>query len=186
MARRIIKSNSRKKSRKKRLGPLASLLAAGLSFPAIAAAQSVPYPTYVTGPQPNGSWVVGNGQIISPGGIQIDLGIRVRAKSIALNPNLNTHTAVVLTLGASEAVEVFDTNTGAVLQNYSPFGDSSGSYSGIAYSADGKHPAVHSSPAFRTALSAPMPDPAARSIVRAPLIPEASHSRRMATAPTPC
>ena len=139
MARRIIKSNSRKKSRKKRLGPLASLLAAGLSFPAIAAAQSVPYPTYVTGPQPNGSWVVGNGQIISPGGIQIDLGIRVRAKSIALNPNLNTHTAVVLTLGASEAVEVFDTNTGAVLQNYSPFGDSSGSYSGIAYSADGKY-----------------------------------------------
>ena len=139
MARRIIKSNSRKKSRKKRLGPLASLLAAGLSFPAIAAAQSVPYPTNVTGPQPNGSWVVGNGQIISPGGIQIDLGIRVRAKSIALNPNLNTHTAVVLTLGASEAVEVFDTNTGAVLQNYSPFGDSSGSYSGIAYSADGKY-----------------------------------------------
>ena len=62
MAARRIKNNSRKKSRKKRLGPLASLLAAGLSFPAIAAAQSVPYPTYVTGPQPNGSWVVGNGQ----------------------------------------------------------------------------------------------------------------------------
>ena len=35
---------------------------------------------------------------------------------------------------------MFDTNTGLVLQNYSPFGtDSSGSYSGIAYSADGKH-----------------------------------------------
>ena len=139
MARRI-KSNSRKKSRNKRLSPLASLLAAGLSFPAIAAAQSVPYPTYVTGPQPNGSWVVGNGQVINPAGIQINLGIRVRAKSIALNPNLNSHTAAVLTLGAGEAVEIFDTNTGAVLQNYVPFGsDSSGSYSGIAYSADGKY-----------------------------------------------
>jgi YVTN family beta-propeller protein len=139
MARRI-KSNSRKKSRNKRLSPLASLLAAGLSFPAIAAAQSVPYPTYVTGPQSNGSWVVGSGQVISPTGIQVDLGIRVRAKSIALNPNLNTHTAAVLTLGAGEAVEIFDTNTGAVLQNYVPFGsDSSGSYSGIAYSADGKY-----------------------------------------------
>jgi YVTN family beta-propeller protein len=139
MARRI-KSNSRKKSRNKRLSPLASLLAAGLSFPAIAAAQSVPYPTYVTGPQPNGSWVVGNGQVINPAGIQVDLGIRVRAKAIALNPNLNTHTAAVLTLGAGEAVEVFDTNTGAVLQDYIPLGhDSSGSYSGIAYSADGKH-----------------------------------------------
>ena len=35
---------------------------------------------------------------------------------------------------------MFDTNTGTVLQNYSPFGqDSSGSYSGITYSADGKY-----------------------------------------------
>ena len=35
---------------------------------------------------------------------------------------------------------MFDTNTGVVLQNYIPFGqDSSGSYSGIAYSADGKY-----------------------------------------------
>ena len=131
---------SRKKSRINRLRPLAGLLAAGLSFPAIAAAQSNPYPTYVTGPQPNGSWVVGSGQIVNPVGTQVDLGIRVRAKAIALNPNLRTHTAAVLTMGATQAVEVFDTNTGVVLQNYIPFGtDSSGSYSGIAYSADGKH-----------------------------------------------
>ena len=35
---------------------------------------------------------------------------------------------------------MFDTNTGVVLQNYIPFGaDPSGSYSGIAYSADGKY-----------------------------------------------
>ncbi len=131
---------SRNKSRMKRLNPLASLLAAGLTLPGIAAAQSTPYPTYVTGPQPNGSWVVGSGQILTPTGLQVDLGIRVRAKAIALNPNLKNHTAAVLTMGATQAVEVFDTNTGVVLQNYIPFGtDSSGSYSGIAYSADGQH-----------------------------------------------
>jgi YVTN family beta-propeller protein len=114
--------------------------AAGLSLPALAAGQSVPYPTYVTGPQPNGSWVVGDGQILTPAGIQVDLGIRVRAKAIALNPNLKSHTAAVLTMGASEAVEVFDTETGVVLQDYMALGhDSSGSYTGIAYSADGKH-----------------------------------------------
>ena len=43
-------------------------------------------------------------------------------------------------MGATQAVEIFDTNTGNVLQNYATFGsDSSGSYSGIAYSADGKY-----------------------------------------------
>ena len=133
------RNNSRKKSRINRLSPLAGLVAAaGLTLPALAGAQSAPYPTYVTGPQPNGSWVVGNGQVITPAGRQVDLGIRVRAKAIALNPNLRSHTAAVLTLGASEAVEVFDTNTGVVLQNYMALGhDSSGSYSGIAYSVDG-------------------------------------------------
>ena len=39
-------------------------------------------------------------------GSQVDLGIRVRAKAIALNPNRHNHTAAVLTLGASEAVEL--------------------------------------------------------------------------------
>src|SRR5580704_5917313 len=134
-----IRNRSRKKSRKN-LRPLAGLLAAGLSLPGLAAAQSQEYPTYFTGPQPNGSWVVSSGQIITPAGIQVNLGNQVRAKAIAVNPNLRTHTAAVLTLGAAEAVEVFDTNTGVVEQNYITFGtDSSGSYSGIAYSADGKH-----------------------------------------------
>jgi YVTN family beta-propeller protein len=126
--------------------PLAGVLAAGLSFSTLAAAQSKEYPTYVTGPQPNGSWVVSDGQIITPAGTQVNLGIRVRAKAVALNPNLKTHTAAVLTLGTSTsdgngAVEVFDISTGVVLQNYSPAGgnDPSGSYSGIAYSADGKY-----------------------------------------------
>jgi hypothetical protein len=105
----------------KRLAPLAGLVTAGLSFPVPAAAQSELYPTYVTGPQPNGSWVVSSGQIISPAGIQVDLGIRVRAKAVALNPNLKTHTAAVLTMGTSTsdgngAVEVFDTDSGVVVQ----------------------------------------------------------------------
>ncbi len=139
-SRKAFRNRSRSKSRINRLRPLNSLLAAGLSLPLLAAAQSKPYPTYITGPQPNGSWVVGDGQVLTPAGIQVDLGNRVRAKAIALNPNLKTHTAAVLTLGADEAVEVFDTNTGVVLQDYMALGqDSSGSYSGITYSADGKY-----------------------------------------------
>ena len=138
--RKMFRIKSRNKSRVNRLRPLKGLLAAGLSLPMFVAAQSKPYPTYVTGPQPNGSWVVSSGQVINPAGLQVDLGIRVRAKAVALNPNLRTHTAAVLTMGASEAVEVFDTNTGTVLQDYIALGhDSHGSYSGIAYSADGKH-----------------------------------------------
>jgi YVTN family beta-propeller protein len=140
------KNKSRNRSRINRLRPLGGLLAAGLSLPALAGAQSKEYPKYVAGPQSNGSWVVSSGQVITPAGAQVNLGIRVRAKAIALNPNLKTHTAAVLTLGTSTsdgngAVEVFDINTGVVLQNYIPAGgnDPSGSYSGITYSADGKH-----------------------------------------------
>ena len=148
MSQTKVRIKSRKKShRLNRLGPIAGLVAAGLSFPGLAAAQNqLYYPTYVTGPQKNGSWVVSSGQIINPAGTQVNLGIEVRAKAIALNPNAKTHTAAVLTLGTSSsngngAVEVFDTTTGIVLQNYTPLGglDPSGSYSGIAYSEDGKH-----------------------------------------------
>jgi YVTN family beta-propeller protein len=125
--------------------PLAGLMAAGLSLPGIATAQNQYYPTYVTGPQPNGSWVVSDGQIITPAGTQVNLGIEVRAKAIAVNPNVKTHTAAVLTMGTyasngNGAIEIFDTETGVVLQNYVTFGvDSSGSYSGIAYSANGQY-----------------------------------------------
>src|SRR6266478_5549680 len=86
---------SRNKSRMKHLRPLAGLLATGLSLPGLAAAQSKPYPTYHTGPQRNGSWVVGDGQIITPASTQVNLGIQVRAKAIALNPSVKTHTAAV-------------------------------------------------------------------------------------------
>jgi YVTN family beta-propeller protein len=147
MSRKFFRNSSRDKQRKskiKGLSPLANLIAAGLGSAALALAQSNPYPTYVPGPEPagwpSGSWVVSSGQIITPAGTQVDLGDRVRAKAIVLNPNATSHTAAVLTLGASEAVEVFDTNTGAVLQIYTTLGhDSSGSYNGIAYSADGKY-----------------------------------------------
>jgi YVTN family beta-propeller protein len=133
-------TRSRHKSRINHLRPLAGLLAAGMCLPGLAAAQSKEYPKYVAGPQKNGSWVVSSGQVINPAGTQVNLGIRVRAKAIALNPNTKTHTAAVLTLGASEAVEVFDTYTGDVLQDYLTFGqDAQGSYNGIAYSADGQY-----------------------------------------------
>jgi YVTN family beta-propeller protein len=142
---RNISQTNRQTSRTNRLRPLAGLLAMGLTAPAFAN-PSVPFPTYVTGPQPDGSWVVGNGQVINPKGIQVGLGNRVRAKAIALNPNPASHTAAVLTMG--QAVEVFDTRNGAILQNYSPLSptpqdpknvDSSGSYGGITYSAGGKY-----------------------------------------------
>ena len=137
---------SRKKSRINRLRPLAGLLATGFAVPAFAG-PSDPFPTYITGPQAPGcdtqmaagcTWVVGNGQVITPAGTQVDLGIRVRAKAVALNPNEGSHTAAVLTMG--QGVEVFDTRTGQTLQNYATLGrDSYGSYSGITYSADGKY-----------------------------------------------
>ncbi|HEY6347760.1 MAG TPA: hypothetical protein VIY49_40220 [Bryobacteraceae bacterium] len=143
--RNSLRENRKRKSKIKRLSPLASLLATGLGSAALAIAQSNPYPTYVTGPEPigwpTGSWVVSSGQVINPVGTEVNLGIRVRAKAVALNPNAATHTAAVLTMGTSTAdgngaVEVFDTRTGTVLQNYIPLAkDPSGSYSGIAYSA---------------------------------------------------
>ena len=138
MSKKALRKAKRNPSSFNRLSPLAGLLATGLVLPAFA--QSVPFPTYTTGAQPDGSFVVSSGQIITPAGKQVNLGIRVRAKAVALNPNTKTHTAAVLTLGAAEAVEIFDVRTGEVLQNYLTFGqDAQGSYNGIAYSADGKH-----------------------------------------------
>jgi YVTN family beta-propeller protein len=139
MSRKKFRNKCGSKSRINRLRPLAGLLATGMTIPAFAGPSQL-YPTYVTGPQPNGSWVVSDGAIITPAGTQVGLGNQVRAKAIALNPNAPSHTAAVLTLGAAEAVEVFDIRTGQVLQSYLTKGlDPSGSYSGIAYSPDGKY-----------------------------------------------
>ena len=140
-----------------RLRLFASLLAIGVSLPAFA--QSVPFPTYTPGqntsattgptysnPLPN-PWVVGDGAILTPAGTQVYLGTTTRAKSIALNPTGN-HTAAVLQMGAPQAVTIFNTQTGAVLQNYSvPYTnstggtsyDADGSDTGIAYTPDGKY-----------------------------------------------
>ena len=134
---------SRNHSRINPLHLLAGLLATGLSVPALLG-QSVPFPTYQAGPQTNGTFVVSDGTIITPAGTQVGLGIRVRAKAVALNPTGN-HTAAVLTMGTSVAngngaVEVFNTQTGAVLQSYSFAGkDSTGSSTGIHYTPDGKY-----------------------------------------------
>jgi YVTN family beta-propeller protein len=129
------------------------LLVAGLSFAGLAAAQSVPFPTYQVGANQNQSqgpdypstlpnpWVASNGQIITPAGIQVYLGTTTRAKAIALNPNSSTHTAAVLQMGAPQAVSIFDTRSGKVLQTYTPAGgqDPDGSNLGITYTADGKY-----------------------------------------------
>ena len=88
--------------------------------------QSVPFPTYVTGPQPNGSWVVSDGadhhpgrhasQPRHPGPRQGHRAEPQRANSHRRRPHPGR---------VAEAVEVFDTHTGAVLQNYLPFGQRS-------------------------------------------------------------
>src|SRR5580704_10119567 len=109
---------------------LVGLLATGLTVAALAQSGSEPFPTYTTGPNPNGPWVVSDGAIITPTGIQVNLGTTTRAKAIALNPTGN-HTAAVLQMGAPQAVTVFNTQTGAVLQTYKPFGTKNGSATGI-------------------------------------------------------
>ena len=136
---------------------LVAFAAAGLSVPALA--QSVPFPTYspgentaaTTGPTYShplsNPWVVSDGTILTPVGTQVYLGITTRAKAVALNPTGN-HTAAVLQMGAPQAVTIFNTQTGAVLQTYSvPYTnstggtstDSDGSQGGITYTPDGKY-----------------------------------------------
>jgi hypothetical protein len=147
----MVRKSPRSNSRINLLRLLAGLLVAGLSFATLAAAQSVPFPTYQVGANANGSqgpdypstlptpWVVSSGQIITPAGIPVYLGITTRAKAVALNPNTGTHTAAVLQMGAPQAVTIFNTLTGAVLQTYSSNAnsDSDGSAGGITYTRMG-------------------------------------------------
>jgi DNA-binding beta-propeller fold protein YncE len=134
-----------------RLLPLVGLVtASGLG--ATVLAQSVPFPTYTVGQNKNAQqgpnypsttpapWVAGNGQILTPFGTQVYLGTTTRAKAVALNPT-NNHTAAVLQMGAPQAVTIFNTQTGAVLQTYSANAgvDHDGSNLGITYTPDGKH-----------------------------------------------
>jgi len=153
----MLRNSPRSNSRINLLRPLATLLVAGLSFAGLAAAQSVPFPTYQVGQNANGPqgpdypstlpapWVVSDGQIITPAGTQVYLGITTRAKAIALNPNARSHTAAVLQMEAPQAVTIFNTQTGAIVQNYTPayltpYGpDSDGSSLGISYTPDGQY-----------------------------------------------
>jgi len=148
MSRKTARNHSLSRPRINCLRALAVLaIAAALSVSALA--QSQEFPTYQVGANQNGSqgpnypstlpgpWVVGSGQIITPAGTQVYLGITTRAKAIALNPNTSTHTAAVLQMGAPQAVTVFNAQTGAVLQNYLPFGTKKGSSTGITYTPNG-------------------------------------------------
>ena len=84
--------------------------------------------------------VVSSGQIITPAGTPVYLGITTRAKAIAFNPHTTPPTAAVLQMGAPQSVTVFNALTGAILQNFSPpLGNHSGSTTGIAYSPNGAY-----------------------------------------------
>jgi YVTN family beta-propeller protein len=115
---------------------LVGLMATALGVPALA--QSDRFPTYTPGPQTNGTFVVSDGAVITPAGTVVNLGKQTRAKSIALNPTGN-NTAAVLQMGAAQAVTVFNTKTGAVLQTFNPTKGAGGSSVGITYTPDGKY-----------------------------------------------
>ena len=149
MSRKTVRNHLLSRPRVNCLWPLAVLaMVAALSVSALA--QSQPFPTYQVGMNANGSqgpdypstlpypWVVSNGQIITPAGTPVYLSTTTRAKAIALNPTGN-HSAAVLQMGAPQAVTVFNTQTGVVLQNFSFGSDSDGGAGGIAYTPNGAY-----------------------------------------------
>jgi YVTN family beta-propeller protein len=112
---------------------------------AATAGPSTEFPTYTVGPQSNGSYVMSTGQVITPAGQVINLNNNltgtvspVRAKKVVLNP-VNHNYAAVLLMGASSAVDVINLSTGQITQQYIPFKDKSGSFTGITYTSDGAH-----------------------------------------------
>ncbi len=123
---------------------LASVLAMVLAAPGFSMAADTE--TRTVGPQRNGSVLASDNQLLTPAGITVQLGSPVRAKAVAINPNAATHSAAVLLMNAAEAVIVFDTRTGAVLQRFVPTSvsgttftnDARGSFAGIAYTPDGR------------------------------------------------
>jgi YVTN family beta-propeller protein len=102
-------------------------------------------PNRTVGPQQDGSIVASDNQTLTPAGKIVALGTPVRAKAIALNPNVVTHSAAVLLMGSPQPVVVFNTATGDVLQRFIPRDAtatsakdrSAGSFTGITYSANG-------------------------------------------------
>ena len=72
------------------------------------------------GPQKDGSVVASDNQTLTPAGKIIELGSPVRAKAIALNPNVKTNSGAVLLMGSPQPIIVFNTATGQVLQRFTP------------------------------------------------------------------
>ena len=161
MSRKTARNHSLSRSRINCPQALAVLvMAVALSVSALA--QSVEFPTYTPGENQNGTvgpnypstlpdpWVVSDGTIITPAGTPVYLGIRTRAKDVALNP-LGNGTAAVLQMSAPQAVSIFCvaaagcTNNlgsfaqGQVMQTWSYNGNKNGSTKGIAYTSDGLH-----------------------------------------------
>ena len=122
-----------------------------LALSVSALGQSQQFPTYQPGENQNATtgptysaplsdpWVVSDGTILTPAGTQVYLSTTTRAKAVALNPNGN-QTAAVLQMGAPQSVTIFNTVTGAVLQNYNPpLGNHSGAPTGITYTPNGAY-----------------------------------------------
>ena len=109
-------------------------------------AQAADNPVRTVGPQRDGSIVASSNQTLTPAGRIIDLGSPVVAKAIALNPGKKARSGAVLMMGAAQPVIIFDTGTGKVIQRFIPTSydegkfasDKTGSFTGIAYSADGR------------------------------------------------
>src|SRR5260370_14779013 len=77
-------------------------------------------------------------QTVTPAGMMVKFGTPTGGMAIALNPNPANHTGAVLQMAASSSVQIFDLVSGQIVQSFSPTGDTSGSFTGITYSADGK------------------------------------------------
>ena len=125
---------------------LTLLIAASLAILAHAQNPQAIDPNRTVGPQKDGSIVASDNQTLTPAGKIVDLGSPVRAKSVALNPNPQTNTAAVMLMGAAQPIVIFNTATGEVLQRFTPSSEKgadtktskAGSFTGIAYAADGK------------------------------------------------
>jgi YVTN family beta-propeller protein len=130
--------------------PLAGLFALALAAPGWAAPEAATSSqgataTRTVGPQRDGSIVASSNQLLTPAGTVVQLGSPVVAKAAAVNPNHRTRTGAVLLMAAAQPVIVFSTTTSEVIQRYVPVSVSGstfsnnahGSFTGIAYSADG-------------------------------------------------
>ncbi len=103
-------------------------------------------PNRTVGPQKDGSVVASDNQTLTPAGKIIELGSPVRAKAVALNPNVKTKTGAALLMGSPQPIIVFNIASGEVLQRFIPAfmrgatsaTSKAGSFTGITYSADGK------------------------------------------------